>query len=239
MQLPDIFLLAGILILLRLIPIRPLRHAGLIICSCVFLFVFQPALPIRALGFTLPVLTVGLTLCVYSAFSVQNPLRTKQNLIESALILVTLILIAATRFISYSGIVTASRPPQLRRVLPLLAAAAAICALLNVQNKYVALNENAHTLSEKMVREAIRVANASGCDFDIEAEVAAAFDVAVKTGENRCSMLQDFDRKGITEIKIINGAVVAEGKKVGIETPYNEAIMYLVMAHTDDYLANK
>ena len=115
----------------------------------------------------------------------------------------------------------------------------AVCALLNVQNKYVALNENAHTLSEKMVREAIAVANASGCTFDEEAEVKAAFDVAIATGENRCSMLQDFDRKGITEIKIINGAVVAEGKKVGIDTPYNEAIMYLVMAHTDDYLANK
>ena len=32
---------SGILILLRLIPGRPLRHAGLIVCSCVFLFVFQ------------------------------------------------------------------------------------------------------------------------------------------------------------------------------------------------------
>ena len=131
MQLPDIFLLGGILILLRLIPSRSLRHAGLIVCSCIFLFVFQPALPIRDLGFTLPVMTVSLTLCVYSAFSFQNPLRSKQNLIESAIILVTLILIAATRFISYSGTVTASRPPQLRRVLPLLAAAAAVCALMN------------------------------------------------------------------------------------------------------------
>ena len=131
MQLPDIFLLAGILILLRLIPNQRLRHIGLIICSCVFIFVFQPALPIRDLGFTLPVLTVSLTLCVYSAFSVQNPLRSKQNLIESVLILVVLILIASTRFMSYSGIITASRPPQLKRILPLLAASAAVCAGFN------------------------------------------------------------------------------------------------------------
>lgn len=131
MGLPDIFLLAGILILLRMIPSQRLRHAGSIVCSFVFIFVFQPALPIRDLGFTLPVLTVALTLCVYGAFSVQNPLRSKQNLTEAVLILITLILIASTRFISYSGIITATRPPQLRRVLPLLAISAVVCAFLN------------------------------------------------------------------------------------------------------------
>ena len=131
MQLPDIFLLGGILILLRLIPGRSFRHAGMIVCSCIFIFVFQPALPIRDLGFTLPLLTVGLSLCVYSAFSVQHPLRSKQNLIECVLIIVTMLLIAATRFISYTGIITASRPPQMRRVLPVLAAAAVISAVMN------------------------------------------------------------------------------------------------------------
>ena len=47
MGLKDIFLLAGLLILLRLIPRAKIRHGLLIVCSCVFLFLFQPVLPVR------------------------------------------------------------------------------------------------------------------------------------------------------------------------------------------------
>ena len=132
MQLPDIFLLAALLILLRLVSLKQVRHAAMIICSTAFLFVFQPAVPIRDMGFTLPLLTAALTGCVYASFSTQRSLKTKQNLIESGLILITVLLIAATRFFSYSGIITASRPPQLLRILPLLAASAVLCALLNL-----------------------------------------------------------------------------------------------------------
>lgn len=132
MQLPDIFLLACLLIILRIVPLKQLRHAAMVICSCVFLFVFQPAVPIRDLGFTFPILTLALTFCVYGAFSTQKPLKTRQNLIESGLAILTVLLIAATRFISYSGVITAARPPQIRRILPLLAGAAAVCACLSL-----------------------------------------------------------------------------------------------------------
>ena len=72
-------------------------------------------------------------------------------------------------------------------------------------------------------------------DF-VEAELKNAFDVALATGTNRSSMLQDVTRKGITEIKIINGAVVKEGKAAGVPTPYNEAIVDLILAKQDSYL---
>lgn len=112
----------------------------------------------------------------------------------------------------------------------------AITALLDVTNATIAENANERDLAEKMVREAVTVANATGCSFDVEAELKNAFDVALATGTNRSSMLQDVTRKGITEIKIINGAVVAEGKKAGIPTPYNEAIVDLILAKQDTYL---
>lgn len=95
----------------------------------------------------------------------------------------------------------------------------AITALLDVTNGTIAENEHERDLAEKMVREAVAVANATGCSFDVETELKNAFDVALATGTNRSSMLQDVTRKGITEIKIINGAVVKEGKAAGVPTP--------------------
>ena len=112
----------------------------------------------------------------------------------------------------------------------------AITALLDVTNGTIAENEHERDLAEKMVREAVAVANATGCSFDVEAELKNAFDVALATGINRSSMLQDVTRKGITEIKIINGAVVKEGKAAGVPTPYNEAIVDLILAKQDSYL---
>ena len=112
----------------------------------------------------------------------------------------------------------------------------AITALLDVTNGTIAENEHERHLAEKMVREAVAVANATGCSFDVEAELKNAFDVALATGTNRSSMLQDVTRKGITEIKIINGAVVKEGKAAGVPTPYNEAIVDLILAKQDSYL---
>lgn len=131
MRLPDIFILAGLMILLRLMPHSRIRHGALIIASCVFLFAFQPTLPIRELDFTLPLLTILLTLCVYAAFSVQNPLTSRKNLTDGIIIGITIILIAATRFISYDGIVTASRPPQLMKIIPTLVLSLLLCYLMN------------------------------------------------------------------------------------------------------------
>ena len=46
-------------------------------------------------------------------------------------------------------------------------------------------------------------------------------------------MLQDFLRNRPTEIDAINGAVVREGARLGIPTPYNQALVFLVKAHED------
>ena len=131
MQLTDIFLLAGLLLILRLIPGSRIRHGLLIVCSSLFVFVFQPALPVRELDFFLPFLTIFLTLIVYSSFSGHDPLKSRQNLTETSLILLTLLLISCTRSISYDPIVTASRPPQLYKVIIPAAAGFAVCFLLN------------------------------------------------------------------------------------------------------------
>ena len=131
MQLPDIFLLAGLLILLRLIPLPAVRRGALTVCSCVFVFAFQPVLPVREMDFFFPLFTLIFVLCVYASFSSRDLLKDRGNLIETALITAAVLLLAAGRFISYDGILTASRPPQFHKVLLAAAAAAAGCALLN------------------------------------------------------------------------------------------------------------
>jgi 2-dehydropantoate 2-reductase len=50
-----------------------------------------------------------------------------------------------------------------------------------------------------------------------------ALEVARLTAGNRSSMLQDLERGFRTEIDAINGAVVIEGRRLGVPTPLNEA----------------
>jgi 2-dehydropantoate 2-reductase len=52
--------------------------------------------------------------------------------------------------------------------------------------------------------------------------------VAEKTGLNRSSMLQDFDKHRPTEIDFINGAIVKEAEVLGIPAPLNRAVTRLV-----------
>ncbi|MBQ6518026.1 MAG: MBOAT family protein [Anaerolineaceae bacterium] len=131
MTLPDIFLLAVLLLLIRIIPSREIRQAAMILSSCVCIFMFQPVLPVREMDFWFPLWTVLLVLFVYAAFSRQNPLKFKKNIIDIAVILGAVLLLGATRFISYEGLVTASRPPQFWKVVTVAAAGAAAAFFLN------------------------------------------------------------------------------------------------------------
>ena len=47
----------------------------------------------------------------------------------------------------------------------------------------------------------------------------------------RPSLLQDVMRKRRTEIEYLNGYVVAEGRKAGVPTPLNEAIVEVYRRH--------
>lgn len=112
----------------------------------------------------------------------------------------------------------------------------AITAILEQPNAVVAENECAHEVAVKLVKEAVAVANATGCCFNAEAELKNAFDIAIATGQNRSSMLQCVETKRPTEIAIINGAVCRIGHELGIETPYNDMIVKLMEAKTSLYL---
>lgn len=62
----------------------------------------------------------------------------------------------------------------------------------------------------------------------LEAEMEAN---AALSGDGRPSLLQDVMRGRRTEIEDLNGLVVSEGKRLGVPTPFNEAIVREVLRH--------
>lgn len=60
---------------------------------------------------------------------------------------------------------------------------------------------------------------------ELLAEIA---DIARKRGGGRPSLLQDVIRGRRTEIDFLNGAVCDHGKKVGVKTPFNDAVVGIV-----------
>ena len=58
--------------------------------------------------------------------------------------------------------------------------------------------------------------------------IFAVESVCKATSANVSSMLQDVLRHKRTEIDAINGAIVSEARKAGIEAPINETLTYLV-----------
>lgn len=82
---------------------------------------------------------------------------------------------------------------------------------------------------ESAAHEVAAVAAASGVDLDCDA-AAFAVEVARATAGNRSSMLQDVARGAQTEIDALNGAVVLEGRRLGIATPVNERLWYAIRA---------
>jgi len=113
----------------------------------------------------------------------------------------------------------------------------ALTALTGFKNGQLLDHPETLRLMEALVSEAVEVARRKGIQIEgnpIEKVKA----VAEATRENRSSMGQDFDRKRRTEIDALNGAVVKEAEALGISTPFNQAITYLVKTIEKSFLTN-
>lgn len=103
----------------------------------------------------------------------------------------------------------------------------ALTATLDCKNGELLSLAGAGERMETAIQEAIQVAKAKKIEI-IGDPVEAARSVCQKTAGNVSSMLQDVRKKRKTEIGAINGAVVAFGKELGIETPENKRLMQQV-----------
>ena len=106
----------------------------------------------------------------------------------------------------------------------------ALTALTGLPNGRLLDFPQLRALMADLVVEAVRVAKARGIPLSYAEPLATVYTVAEKTGRNRSSMLQDFDRRRPSEIDFINGAILREAESVGIQTPVNRAVTRLVQA---------
>lgn len=104
----------------------------------------------------------------------------------------------------------------------------ALTGILEVENGQLPKLEEARSLVALVVSEAVEVVNKLGFDFDTSKTIENVLNVAEATSQNKSSMLQDVLNKRETEIDRINGAIVREGKKLGIATPINTTLTKLI-----------
>jgi 2-dehydropantoate 2-reductase len=113
----------------------------------------------------------------------------------------------------------------------------AITALTGIKNGELIDLPITRRLSRAAVEEAMQVAEARGVIVREDAP-EHVLQVARATAANRSSMGQDVDNQRITEIAAINGAVVAEAAKVGIQVPVNQTLFALVETLQAHYQAS-
>ena len=104
----------------------------------------------------------------------------------------------------------------------------ALSALLRVPNGELLLRPDAAVLMSQAAMECAAVARAKGIPLPFPDAAVKVREVAKQTAENRSSMLQDILRGAPTECDAINGAVAAEGKRLGVPAPVNEFLWRLM-----------
>jgi 2-dehydropantoate 2-reductase len=103
----------------------------------------------------------------------------------------------------------------------------AITALTHIKNGQILDLEITRELSRNAVAEAMNVARVENIKVQDDA-LDRVFKVAAATALNRSSMGQDVDSRRQTEIAAINGFIVREAKRLGLEAPVNFALTALV-----------
>jgi 2-dehydropantoate 2-reductase len=104
----------------------------------------------------------------------------------------------------------------------------ALTALTGLPNGRLLEFSDSKALMAELVAEALMVAEKKGVHLTYSDPLVMVYQVAEKTGGNRSSMLQDFDRKRQSEIDFINGAIVREAQALGLVVPVNSAVTRLV-----------
>jgi len=103
----------------------------------------------------------------------------------------------------------------------------AITALTTIKNGQILDLEITRELCRTAVDEAMAVACAQNIPIREDA-VDVVFKVAEATAANRSSMGQDVDNGRPTEIGAINGFIVRESKRLGLEAPVNFTLTALI-----------
>jgi 2-dehydropantoate 2-reductase len=89
-------------------------------------------------------------------------------------------------------------------------------------------HEGTLALMRGILREVVQVANAQGIALEFDERWEMISGLCHRSAGAKSSMFQDIDAGRRTEIDVVNGAIVDAGKRLGIATPLNDAMVWLV-----------
>jgi len=112
-----------------------------------------------------------------------------------------------------------------------------LTAITGFRNGELLEHKESLEILENLVMEGIQVAKALGIKLS-HTTPEHCKNVCKATSENISSMLADVMNKRKTEIMNINGAIVREGKRLSIPTPFNEVMTNLVLLKEKTYSVN-
>jgi 2-dehydropantoate 2-reductase len=109
-------------------------------------------------------------------------------------------------------------------------------ALLRFHAPELMQHEGTIELMRALLQEVIAVAQAQKIDLDFKERWEAITGLLQKLAPTaKASMLQDVEKARRTEIDVINGAIVEAGRTLGIPTPRNDAMVWLVRALEESF----
>lgn len=111
----------------------------------------------------------------------------------------------------------------------------ALTAITRLNNGRLVEYEESRQLLRSAVQEAVRVVKRKRVKIAYDDPIQKVESVAKATSTNVSSMLQDVLNEKRTEIDFINGAIVRQGRALGIPTPVNEVLTNLVKTIETSY----
>lgn len=111
--------------------------------------------------------------------------------------------------------------------------ASVLTGVLQVKLGYLIDNKHGLFLVERLVKEAVAVANGDGMDFDEKQVLEKVKEVLINAHEGYTSIYADIRDKRKTEVDTISGYVVQASKRNGVPAPTHEFIVELVHALED------
>jgi 2-dehydropantoate 2-reductase len=111
----------------------------------------------------------------------------------------------------------------------------ALTAITRLKNGRLSQLSGTRLIMEEAIKEAVAVVEAKHIKLPYPDPLGRVMEVCEATAGNMASMLQDVLKGRITEIDFINGAIVREGRSMGIPTPVNLTLTSLVQTIQETY----
>lgn len=111
----------------------------------------------------------------------------------------------------------------------------ALTAITRLNNGRLIEYDGTRDILRGAVQEAVKIVKRKRIKLGYDDPIQKVESVAKATGSNISSMLQDVLNKKRTEIDFINGAIVRQGKSLGIPTPVNDVLTNIVRTIESGY----